>query len=103
MFLSINFMNTIQIKISYKIFHHNQTIPFATCTATEKKGVVRLNNWQIDEKLLSEQTQSGIVHDKTLSILRKETREAVKRFLTDTKFCFLWNEETCLEHYLKLS
>ena len=96
----------IQITLSHKQFHSDSGTPLGTIGAAVKKNksgkfLIRLNKPNFSEEI----TKLG---DFALSNLNKVVKNHVKGYLDgmdsfgNNQFCFIWDEDTGLESYIKI-
>lgn len=89
-------MTTLHLTIRRKLFHNDTVEPLGTMLATysRKNDCLALGNF----RKLREDTLPPV----ELSQMRQVVRNHVMEFLKDTRYCFLWNEDTGFETECKL-
>jgi len=92
-------MRYFNIKLNYKLLHNSEETYLGTCRASvNDKGAIRLSEFQLEQEAIN----GSLFGDDKLAQLQEIVRDRVRSYLSgDPKFCFIWDENDCIEAYIK--
>lgn len=89
-------MRFFKIKQSYKTLHNNPAISLGECTASlNKEGKIQINGF----KELN--NSDKFIVDFVFPNMKRAARSAIKSFINDPKYCYIWDENNGIESFVK--